>query len=165
MKLEWKTRNDRRKAKITEFEQQMQELIRMRTQGLLTDEEFVRAKGQVKERQSALATPLPKERFDRERIRADIEIITRPLTELKATWSSIPVRVQKRFKQMLVPSGFVVGGIRTAEIGHIFRVFEGFSEENTSLVPLTGESLNRLYQAIQAFAELFRSVEEEKQAA
>jgi hypothetical protein len=32
-------------------------------------------------------------------------------------------------------------------------------------VALTGENLNRLYQAIQVFAELFRDVEEEKKAA
>jgi len=32
-------------------------------------------------------------------------------------------------------------------------------------VPLTAENLNQLYQAIQAFAELFRSIEEEEKAA
>jgi hypothetical protein len=33
-----------------------------------------------------------------------------------------------------------------------------------NMPPLTGENLNRVYQAIQAFAELFGDLEEEKKA-
>jgi site-specific DNA recombinase len=162
---EWKLRNGRKKTELERLEKQVQELIRMRAQGVITDHEFMTVKAKLSQRKMAVANAAAPEQCDADRAQAALLEIARPLSDLKSTWDSIPVGSQKRFKQLVLPAGFVVGGIRTAELGLLFRVCETFQGANSHLVPLTGESLNRLYQAIQAFAEVFRSVEEEKKAA
>jgi site-specific DNA recombinase len=163
--LEWRTRTDRKKAEVTRLDTQVQELIRMRTQGLITDKEFVSLKAKISERQLALMDMVTPERFDAKGIHTAIQEIMRPLSELGATWSSIPVGFQRRFNHMVLPAGFVIGSSRTAELGPLFRALGDFRGANSHEVPLTGENLNRVYQAIQAFAELFESVREEKKAA
>lgn len=164
-RVAWKARKVPRDAEIAKLNRQVQELIRMRTQGLITDEEFLRQKSAILGRQRALAElPLP-DRLDSKRLAASLEEITSPLSRLRDTWNSLQPRFRRRFNQLVLPVGFVTGESRTAELGLLFRLCSGFGEANSHEVPLRGERLNRLYQAIQAFADLFRSLEEGKKAA
>jgi len=137
----------------------------MRTQHLITDDEFTALRTKVSNRQLALAGMATPKQFDAKQIQADLEDVKRPILQLRATWSSLPVGFHKRFNHMMLPVGFVIGESRTAELGPFFKALRGFDDTNSHEVPLTGENLNQLYQAIQAFAELFRSVEERKKAA
>jgi DNA invertase Pin-like site-specific DNA recombinase len=155
-----RNRRDRRAAEMKRIDQQIQELIRMRAQELITDEEFVPLKSKLIERRGALvAQP---ERFDARLVQANLGAITQPLSELRATWRSVPVGFRWRFNHMVVPVGFVVGNSRTAEMGLFFRALEASDERNSQEVALKGENLNLVHQAIQAFADLFHSLEEEK---
>jgi site-specific DNA recombinase len=160
-----KNRTVRKNEELARLEQQVQELIRMRAQHLITDREFIEQKAMVSGRQVVVASMETTERFDAKQIKADLEEVKCPLSRLRATWSEMPVGFQKRFNHMVLPVGFVIGESRTAELGPVFKVLGGFEGTNSHEVPLTGEKLNQLYQAIQAFAELFRSVEERKKAA
>lgn len=161
----WNTRRVKRDAEIKRLSAQIQELIRMKTKGLLTDEEFIEQKSAIYERQIALEDmPLPN-RADAREIRGALDEITKPLSALRETWQAMPTPFRRRFNRLVVPVGFVTGETRTAELGLLFRLLGDLGGDNSHVVPLTGEGLNRLYQAIQAFAELFREVEEEKQAA
>jgi site-specific DNA recombinase len=163
--LVWKTRRDRKNAEVTRLDKETHELIRMRAQGLITDGEFTTLKGKIAAQQHALAAAAMPARVDSKRIGADLEEITLPLHNLKRTWQTIPAGFQRRFNYLVVPVGFVVGQSRTAELGPLFSVLEQFDQANSHEVPLTGENLNRLYQAIQAFADLFRDIDEVKKAA
>jgi len=129
--LTWKIRRDRKNAELGKLENQMEELIRMRTQGLITDQEFVRLKHRISERQLALTDMAVPERLDMKQVQAELQGITRPLSELKRTWHSIPVGFQRRFNHMVLPVGFVVGESRTAELGPLFRVLGEFGGANS----------------------------------
>jgi len=163
--LAWKLRRERKDAELGRLDEQAQELIRMRAQGLITDKEFITSKVKIADRQATLAGDAVPVRVDAKQIQSDMEAITAPLADLPQTWQSIPVGFQRRFNHIVVPVGFVIGQSRTAEIGPLFRVLGDDDRTDSDEVPLTGENLNRVYQAIQAFAELFRDLEEEKKAA
>jgi hypothetical protein len=137
----------------------------MRTQSLITDDEFVRLKVKISERQLALADMAMPERLDIKQVQAELQGITRPLSELKRTWHSIPVGFQRRFNHMVLPVGFVVGESRTAELGGLFRTLGEYPGANSHEVALTGEGLNRITQEIRAFAELFDSLKAKEKAA
>jgi site-specific DNA recombinase len=163
--LAWKARSDRKNSELARLDHEIQELIRMRTQALITDEEFVGRKVKISERQIALMDIAMPDRFDVKQVRVELKEITRTLVDLKATWNSIPVGSQRRFNQMLLPVGFVIGESRTAELGLLFRALGGMGGTNSYEVPLTGEKLNRISEEIRAFASFFRSLQEEKKAA
>ncbi len=163
--IAWKARKERKTAELARLDGQLQELIQMRSQRLISDAEFVKLKNKVSDRQLALTDMAMPERLDARRVQSELREITLPISELKRTWQSIPVGFQRRFNHMVLPVGFVVGESRTAELGPLFKVLEDLQGTDSQEVPLTGEGLNRLYQAIQAFAELFRSLVEQRKAA
>jgi site-specific DNA recombinase len=163
--IDSRTRRERKSKELARLDGQIQELIRMRSQQLITDNEFVGLKKKISERRLAIEDVALPERFDAKRVQADLTQILRPLTELRATWNAIPVGFQRRFNHMVVPVGFVIGESRTAELGLLFRALGESDRVNSHEVPLTGENLNRLVQAIQAFAELFGEMREMKKAA
>jgi site-specific DNA recombinase len=163
--LEWTAQRDRKKAELGRLENEIQELIRMKAQGLISDQEFTRSKVKLSERQLVFADMALPNRFDAKSISAALKEITRPLAELKVTWRSLPPGFQRRFNHLVLPVGFVIREYRTAELGPMFRFLGGTDDANSHEVAFTGESLNPLCEAIQAFADLFREVEEEKKAA
>ena len=161
----WNARRMKRDAEIKRLSAQIQELIHMKTKGLLTDEEFIEQKSAIYERQVALENmPLPN-RADAREIRDALDEIAKPLSALRETWQGMPSPFRRRFNRLVVPVGFVTGETRTAELGLLFRLLGDLGRDNSHVVPLTGEKLNQLYQAIQAFAELFESIREMKKAA
>jgi site-specific DNA recombinase len=163
--LAWRAIRERKNAELAHLDKEAQELIRMRAQGLITDEEFTTLKAKIATRQHALAVTAMPDRVDADQIQADLEKIILPLHNLKRTWHAIPAGFQHRFNHLVFPVGFVVGQSRTAELGPLFSVLEQFDHANSHEVPLTGENLNRLFEAIQAFAALFGDLEEAKKAA
>lgn len=164
-KLAWRVGRERKDAELSQLDRQAQELIQMRAQSLITDNEFIALKRKIADRQTALADGADPARVDAKQIQRDVEAIAAPLAVLKRTWRSVPVGFQRRFNHMVVPAGFIVGQSRTAEIGPLFRFLGDVSGTDSHEVALTGKNLNRVYQAIQAFAELFRELKEQKKAA
>jgi site-specific DNA recombinase len=161
----WKAYGQRKKTEVGRLEREIQELVRMRTQALITEPEFVHCRAAIAKRQQTLAQIELPEIPDAGDVRDELETVTGPLTELAATWQTIPPGFQRRFNQMVFPVGSVIGQYRTAQLGPMFSFFSASGDMNSHEVPLTGESLNRLYQAIRAFADLFREIEEQKKAA
>jgi hypothetical protein len=85
------------------------------------------------------------------------------LVNLRATWDSVPRELRPRFTRLLMLVGFVAGEIRTANLGLLFSLSETSDDSDSSEVALTGARLNQLAEEIQAFADLFRDMEEAKQ--
>jgi len=52
-----------------------------------------------------------------------------------------------------------VGRIRTAEIGRLFTLLGDFERGKANGVPLTSASSNQIFFEIQAFSDLFRSIQ------
>jgi DNA invertase Pin-like site-specific DNA recombinase len=161
----WSARRVKRDSEIKRLRTQISELIRMKANGLLTDEEFVEQKSSIHKRQASLEDLSLPDCADPREIRSAVDEITKPLSALSETWKTLPTPFRRRFNRLVVPAGFVIGESRTAELGLLFRLLGQLGEENSHGVPPTGKSLNRIMEEIRAFAELFGSVREVKKAA
>jgi DNA invertase Pin-like site-specific DNA recombinase len=152
----------RLKEQASRLAAQNKELIRMRTQGLISDQEFLQEKAALSKQQFSLAAEDPPKAASIDKVHSQIEQITAPLLDLPATWERLPIAQKLRFQHYVVPAGFVAGESRTAALGRLFSVFRQFDKEKTNEVPLAGESWNQLLQEIRGLAELFdHSMDEE----
>ena len=128
----------------------------MKTENLITDQEFLAQKSILAERRTVLeSTPVP-DRIDRDKLRKDLGEITEPLAQLRETWEYLPDLFRHRFKRLILPVGFVNGETRTAELGLLFAAFRGLSEGKTTVVPLVGKFLNQILVEIKTFGNLLR---------
>src|SRR3989454_2654958 len=75
-----KAKKARRKAELGSLNRQTQELIRMRTDGLITDQEFLAQKSLLSERQIALESAGVPDRINADQVREQIHEITEPLS-------------------------------------------------------------------------------------
>ena len=144
------------------IERQRNELIRMKLDGLVTDQEFLINRQQLGERQMAIEAGLQAAQFDLDEIRAQLAEIKRPLCELRATWEQLSPQLQRRFNQWALPVGFVRGKIGTAEKGLVISTFRGFTTANSIEVPRTRENLNRFVLEIAVFAGMLCEAKELK---
>ena len=153
-----KTRASRREAGLRGLGREADELIRMRAQGLITDEEFKRAKAALDGKRLSLLAQTDEDALSRERLQALLGEILQPLCELRATWKALSVLPRRQFQQLLLPVGFVNGDVGTAETGCIFRLREGFSTSTSHGVALVRQSWNSLMAEIREFAGILRSL-------
>jgi hypothetical protein len=157
--------NARRKMDLDKLDRQRQELIRMRSEGLITDQEFLKQKNHISEQSLAIGGVLQNDQLDPQAIQKDLEFIKRPLSDLGATWSGLIPARQRRFNRIVLPGGFITGTIRTAEKALLFSAPEDFDRPNANGVRYEGESLNRIIREILEFSEFFRPTEEVEEAA
>lgn len=157
--------SERTKADLTRIAHQRQELLRLKIEGLITDQEFRVQREKLAVRQVAFNGRMESRRLDLTVIESELEIITAPLSQLKTTWEAFSPTVKRRFNRLLLPVGFVHGQIGTAETALLFRSFRGFASAHSTGVPPTGKNLNLLRQEISALARIFRGEEEEELAA
>src|SRR5439155_8049357 len=159
-----KSTKARREAELGRLNRQIQELIRMRTAGLVTDREFLAQKSILSERQMVLESKPVAERLTADQVREHLGEITEPLSRLRETWTALPGPFRRRFDRLVLPVGFVAGESRTAELGLLFRALGDLSQGDSNGVDLTGEKSNRLLQEIQEFTDLFNDYFEFKNA-
>jgi site-specific DNA recombinase len=152
-----KTLQTRRKAHWERLDRQVSELIAMRAQRLITDDEFRAQKALLDETRFALVSAPESARVNIAAIRENLHEIAEPLTHLSETWQSLPLPLQRRFHRLVLPVGFVFGESRTADLGLIFRAFGDLASAKTNGVSLGGESWNQIMQEITAFAELLKA--------
>jgi len=127
----------------------------MRSQQLITDQEFLAQKSILSERQMALESKAMPDRVNADRVREQLGMIAEPLAQLKETWHVLRDPFRHRFERLVLPVGFVNGQTRTAELGLLFRALGDLADGNSNGVPLAGARSNRLLQEIQAFAAIF----------
>ncbi len=154
-----KTTHARRKKQRERLDLQKRELITMRAERLINDEEFRRQKAFLSERQFALEGAPESVRVNATEIREHLEEITEPLIHLPETWDMLPSSFQRRFHRLVLPVGFVYGESRTAELGLIFRAFGDLATAKTTGVPLGSKCWNQIMQEIAEFAGLLKGVD------
>jgi site-specific DNA recombinase len=123
-----------RQKRISDIDRQTAELIRMRAQGLITDVEYLREKQKLAVQRAALED-YAKRRETPEQVKAQVARIAAPLTALAETWRSLDPPFRKRFERIVLPGGYVVRSIRTADLGRLFSLFRGSEQEMSSEVP------------------------------
>lgn len=155
-----KSKMAHREAGLTRVKRETQELIRMRAQNLITDQEFLAQKAAQGERRMALERASVADTLNPERVREHLTEITAPFAALRETWRAFPETLQGRFVRCLLPVGFVAGEIRTAERALLLKVFGALREEQSTLVALVRKNPNRIWEEITGFASLLREAQE-----
>lgn len=152
--------DERRRAQkqLSKLEAETQELIRMRTQRLISDQEFVTQKRSLLDQKVAYQQN-QKKPFDSERAQAELDDIVEPLAALKKTWHKIQPPFRRRFERIILPGGYLIENIRTADLGLLFSSFRGLETTNSSGVPPACLPLNHFLEEIRGFSEVMNGVE------
>lgn len=149
----------RRALTLDQLARQLKELIDMRSSRLITDEEFRAHKRIIDAKRTGLQGAPAAMRLSMDVVSADVERILASINDLPGTWERLPLPARRRFDHLVLPVGFVNGESRTAELGRLFRLSVDLQREESSVVPPSGNSWNRLLQEIADFAALFRSID------
>jgi site-specific DNA recombinase len=149
----------RRDSDIRKIGDQRQQLIRMKMENLITDDEYRAQRRLFDERVANMPLDTPIRDRDPAIILCDLDAIRIPLRRLADVWQRSNVEFQRRFQQILLPLGYVYGSIGTASKAHVLSFFEGSLPANPYEVALEGESWNQLMKEIAQLAELFRESE------
>jgi len=155
----------RLKEQASRISLQNKELIRMRAQGLISDQEFVAEKAVLGKKQLSLEIANKNDSMPISEIQGNLDRMIAPLSDLASTWERLALAQKRRFQQYVLPVGFTAREIGTAELGLLFRVFRQFEPPNSNVVPLTGENWHQLLQEIKGLAALFDHSEDEQMAA
>jgi DNA invertase Pin-like site-specific DNA recombinase len=146
---------EKRAVEIKRLNEQQQQLIRMKMDQLISDEEFATARTNLISRLAELNVQEIKEYTGSHEVLSNIDRICLPLKDLGTVWQSLPVELQRRFQMMVLPTGYVFGRVRTAPRGRLFSLLTSSGTPKSSLVPPTGLCWNQLAEEIEAFATIF----------
>ena len=135
---ELEARTASRKTRAAQLERELQGIIGMRAQGLITDEEFLRHRKVILNQRNALESQGACRRIDIAEAREQFKEIATPLIQLRETWKTIQPPFRRRFERLVLPAGFMIGKTRTAELGRLFSVLQGFADPVSIGVALPG---------------------------
>lgn len=147
---------ERRRQERQRLDQQREQLIQMRMEGLLTNEEFTSQKTRIGKRIQELDAEGSENPLDERRISSLVNEISEPLTNLAATWWDISPLLKQRFQQSILPVGFSIGRIRTAPMSRLFSVFYEFQTCESALVHLNGQNWNQIARELHEFVNVLR---------
>jgi DNA invertase Pin-like site-specific DNA recombinase len=146
----------KRKSDIDRITNQQQQLIRMKMDQLITDEEYLAQRLILTGNLTALEAQQFDMPSDPDCLLREIEQVAQPLGDLVATWQSISVELQQRFQRWALPKGYVIGDIGTAQRGRLFSLFGTSDPTDSTLVPPEGQSWNQLAEEIEVLASIAR---------
>jgi DNA invertase Pin-like site-specific DNA recombinase len=155
-----RTLQEKRAQEIKRLKDHQEQLIRMRMDQLVTDEEFVAQRFVLATHLAELEAQDAEYAANADAVLGNIDRICAPLTDLASTWGSLAVEFQRRFQLLALPTGYVFGSVGTAPKGRLFSLFASSNTSKSSLVPLTGLCWNQLADEIEAFASIFRETSE-----
>jgi site-specific DNA recombinase len=142
-----------------QLDRELAELIRMRAQSLISDQEFTNQKTRIlndraaREGQETTSISI-------DEVRQQISDIAAPLTELRGTWRTLQPPIRRRFDRLVLPVGFVRGKSRTAQTGRLFGVLEAFGGSNSTEVAFPCPEWNPIVEEIQAFWKILKGMED-----
>jgi hypothetical protein len=143
-----------RSVKQKDHDQELNELIRMRSREKISDKEFENARARLLLEQAAVATELQPELRARARSEA-VEAAVQLFKNLAGVWQRLRGEKRAWFQRTLLPLGFIVGQIRTAQRGLTIKLFGIFSDRDSTTVALTPSDWNQFMLEIQSLSELF----------
>jgi hypothetical protein len=146
----------RRKQENQRLEQQREQLIQMKMEGLLTTEEFVAQKTRIAQRLQGLNAEGEVNFVDEQQMAYLIDDVSEPLRNLATTWIDISPMLKQRFQKSILPAGFAIGRIRTAQTSCLFSTFYEFETRRSALVHPDGQFSNQVVRELQEFAKILR---------
>lgn len=151
---------EKRTQELIRLREQQQQLIRMKMDQLVSDEEFVGQRSALISRLGELEAQDLEHTANVSAVLGNIDRICAPFADLGNAWASIAVEHQRRFQMLELPTGYAFGRVRTAPKGRLFSLLCASSTPKSNLVPLTGLSWNQLAEEIESFAAIFRETSE-----
>lgn len=147
----------RKEAERARAQEHMKELVRLKVENLISDEEF-------QEQRRVLSTQLTpagasEEIPDSERIETallNLDTVSGYLRNLPVAWKRVTPENQRWFQQTMIPAGYAVGQVGTAQKGRLLSFFSTPLPVDTDSVPPVGESWNQLLTEIDRLAMVFR---------
>ena len=94
-----------------------------------------------------------------EQVKADLREIVAPLEALGETWRSLKPPFRRRFERLILPGGFVIGRIRTADLGLLFNTFQASTNGFSYGVPPASVRSNRFGEEISELRDILNGVE------
>ena len=126
------------RVSLAQIDEESQELIRMRAQGLITDSEFIAQKRVLADRRSGAEASIDDQRFRLNDLKKQMTQIAEPITRLHETWQHLPTPLSMQFQQLILPVGFVAGQNGTAELGCLFKLFGHLDGDDSTVGCLMG---------------------------
>ena len=142
---------------INSLEAELRELVTMRATKLISDDEFLKARSRIQHQEQQLRTKVSL-RSDQWLTDTEAAVIAHSFEDMHRTWTQFPLDTRRGFEQMMFPSGYILGRIRTAELGLVFSVFGRFQGGLSNEVRPTVTDLNRLVEEFHAYLKLIRPV-------
>jgi len=146
---------ERQEVEAKRAHEQLGQLIRMKMEQLISDDEF-RAQRLLLSNRLAESGGTPRSEAKPETLLNDLDVISAPLMQLAQAWDGVQADFRLRFQRMVLPAGYAFGRIGTAQTGRLLSFIESSDTTNTNGVPLIGQSWNQLAEEIKAFAAIFR---------
>jgi len=147
---------ERREIDIKRVEEQQRQLIRMRMEQLITDSEFLTQRSVLTNRLLEVGAGGSHNAVDPEVVVGEIDEMCDQLTNLTATWQTIPLEFKQRFQRLALPLGFVVGRVGTAQTGRFFSLIRCAGTPESSSVAPEGQSWHQLTEEIKILGALLR---------
>jgi site-specific DNA recombinase len=151
-----------RKKRTEQLDGELHEVIRMRSRGLITDQELLQQRKIITDQRNGAQSATSPEAIDVAEVREHFTEIAAPLIQLRRTWGALQQPFRRRFERIVLPAGFLIGESRTAELGGLFSVVRGFASSDSSGVPSACALSNRIIPDIREFSEVLNGVEIEK---
>ncbi|MGD0309679.1 MAG: recombinase family protein [Acidobacteriota bacterium] len=153
-------RTANRRVRGEQLDRELQELIRMRAQSLITDQEFLCQRKTIADQRNRLERNRSRLTIEVDEVREHFHEIAKPLVDLRSTWRSIHPPFRRRFERLILPAGFLTGQTRTAELGGLFSFFRVLAHPDSSVVPPVCGFSNRIIPDIQGFWRVLNGHEE-----
>lgn len=147
---------EKRVVEAKRSHEQLQQLIRMKMEQLITDDEFRAQRILLAGRIVGLEGGTHESEAKPESVLNDLDTICAPLMNLADAWKDVPTNFKRRFQHITLPGGYIFGRVGTAQKGRILSFIESSDSTYTNLVPPTSESWNQLAEEIKALAMIIR---------
>jgi hypothetical protein len=86
----------------------------------------------------------------------DLDAVSGYLTNLAGAWNRVVPQYQRWFQQIMIPAGYAVGAVGTAQKGRLLSFLTAPLPVDTNLVPPVWERWNQLSEEIGRLAVLFQ---------
>lgn len=140
---------EKRVVELKRAKEQFQQLLRLKMDDLLTDDEFKAQRALISGRIAELEGGIEEAgRNNVELVLSGLDSLRAPLGDLLPLWLNLDIENRKRFQLLSLPRGYVFGRLGTAQRGHLFSFIGSSLPANATLVHPDGDNWNQLANEI-----------------
>jgi site-specific DNA recombinase len=146
---------ERKAVELKRAKEQFQQLLRLKMDDLLTNDEFKAQRALVSGRIAELEGGINENGTNPiESVLSDLDSLRGTLGDLLALWLELDIENRKRFQLLSLPQGYVFGRVGTAQRGRLFSLIGTSRPANANLVHPEGDSWNQLANEIEALRRI-----------